>query len=353
MKNGMRQLAVVLTIWLVGYAGAQTTAGSATVPAAKPAAPGAQAPAKTPLQLQTLDPQTRPDPFPPVNPKFFTATTPTVATVDQYLKALLGYDQGRIWRVEAIQKTEAPGVSRVVVYISDRSANAKVQTATFFVTPDGKHTIADTSVTPFGDRPFLDKRKSLTERADGPWHGAESKDLELVEFADLQCPHCKDAQATMKRLADDFPKARIIYESFPLTDIHPFAFQAAAYGACIAKKSNDAFFIYAQAVYDTQGALTADTGEETLKAAAAKAGADPAAIAACAVTPATKSEVDASTLLATDLGINETPTLMVNGRPLPLSVPYETLKSIIVYQAGLDGVAAAAVSPEGHGLIGK
>ena len=27
-----------------------------------------------------------------------------------------------------------------------------------------------------------------------------------MEFADLQCPHCKDAQPTMKRLAKDFPQ---------------------------------------------------------------------------------------------------------------------------------------------------
>ena len=350
-------LAVALTAGLMGIAAAQTTAASpaqTTTPPARPAAPGANTPAqRVPLQLQTLDPATRADPFPPVNPKFFTASTPTVATVDAYLKALLGYDANRIWRVEGIQKTDAPGVARVIVYVSDRTANAKVQTATFFVTPDGKHTIADTAVTPFGEHPFAEKRAMIAERAAGPFHGAASKDLELVEFADLQCPHCKDAQVVMKRLAEDFPRARIVYQSFPLTDIHPYAYKAAAYGACVAKKSNDAFFTYAQAVYDTQGALTTDTGDDTLKNAVTKAGGDAAAVAACAETDATRAEVDASSKLATDLGINETPTLLINGRPLPLTVPYETLKSIIVYQAGLDGVPGAAVSPEGHGLVGK
>ncbi len=355
LKNGMGCLAVALTVGLTGFAAAQTTAPAQAAPqTAKPAAPVTNTPAqRVPLQLQTLDPATKADPFPPVNPKFFTASSPSLQTVDMYLKALLGYDAARIWRVEAIQKTDAPGVARVIVYVSDRTANAKVQTATFFVTPDGKHAIADTAVTPFGDHPFADKKAMINERANGPFHGAASKDLELVEFADLQCPHCKDAQAVMKRLSEDFPKARIVYQSFPLTDIHPFAFKAAAYGACIAKKSNDAFFTYAQAVYDTQGALTEDTGDDTLKAAATKAGADPAATAACAETDATKAEVTASSQLATDLSINETPTIMINGRPLPLTVPYETLKSIIVFQAGLDGVPNAAVSPEGHGLVGK
>ncbi|WP_232298832.1 DsbA family protein [Granulicella tundricola] len=318
-----------------------------------PAAGQAPAQAKTPLQLQSLDPSTRADPFPPVNPKYFTATTPTVATVDSYLHALLGWDANRIWRVEAIQKTAAPGVSKVIVYVSDRAANSKVQTAVFFITPDGKHALADTAVNPFGEKPYADISAMLKQRADGPFHGNGAKDLELVEFADLQCPHCKDAQAVMKRLVDDFPKAHIVYQNFPLTEIHPFAFKAAAFGVCAAKKSNDVFFTYAQAVYDTQGALTADTGDQTLKDAAAKAGLDPAATAACAATDATKGEVESSIKLAEDVGVTETPMIAINGRLLPLSIPYETLKSIIIFQAGLDGAGDAAVTAAGHGLIGR
>ena len=43
--------------------------------------------------------------------------------------------------------------------------------------------------------------------------------------------------------------------------------------------------------------------------------------------------------LAQDLNINQTPTLMVNGRQVPANTPYETIKQIIEYQAKLDGVA--------------
>jgi protein-disulfide isomerase len=130
-------------------------------------------------------------------------------------------------------------------------------------------------------------------------------------------------------------------------DIHPYAYQAATYGACVAKQSNDAFFTYAQSVYDTQGALLPDTADQTLKAAVTKAGQDPAAIATCAAGEAAKAEVDASIKLANDLGVDSTPMLSVNGRLLSItSIPYETLKSLIVFQAGLDGASAAAVSPE-------
>ena len=317
-------------------------------------APAATAPATgqaaQPLKLYSLNSETQSDPFPPVNPKYFTADSPSVATVESYLKTMLGFDANRIWRVAAIQKTPAPGVSKVTALISERGPNSKVLSAVFFVLPDGKHLISGDAqgVSPFGAEPFAPNRALLQARADGPSHGSASKDLELVEFADLQCPHCKDAQATMNKLAVDFPKAHIVYENFPLTEIHPYAMEAARYGVCIAKLNNDAFFTYAQAVYDTQGALLPDTYQDTLKNAVTKAGMDANQVGLCASGDAAKTTVEASIKLASELGVDQTPMLAVNGRLLAISsVPYETLKQLIVYQAGLDGVSAAAVSPTG------
>ena len=281
------------------------------------------------------------DPFPAVNPKFFTADTPTSATVESFLHALWGYDPNRIWRVEGIMKTDAPGVSRVVVYVTEKGgANARVQNTAFFVMPDGKHAIAD-SMIDFGANPYTARRKMLQERANGPAQGAASKDLLLVEFSDLQCPHCKEAEANMVQLAKDFPGARIVHQPFPLVGVHPAAFQAAAEGMCVAKASNEAFFTYESAVYGTQEALTPENTAKTLADAVTKAGQDPAAIAACAATQPIKDAVNASIKLAEDAGVDQTPTIVVNGRLLPASpsaMPYETLKKVIVFQAQLDGV---------------
>jgi protein-disulfide isomerase len=329
-------LAAALSV--TAMAGAQT--GTATTPA-----PAAAPKAAAPLQLQSLGQETKADPFPPVNPKFFTASSPTVDTVNAFLKTLWGYDSSRIWRVEAIQTTAAPNVSKVVVFVSDKAPNAKVQPTAFFVTPDGKHAVAGDNVVPFGATPFADARKMLQEHADGAAQGAASKNFMLVEFADLQCPHCKDAQTTMGQLGKDFPNARIVFQSFPLVDLHPFAFKAAAYGYCVQKQKNDAFFVYASAVFDTQAALTPETGDETLKSAVTKAGLDPAAVDACAATQATKDQVNASIKLAQDVGVDQTPMLSVNGHLLPLTqVPYETLKKIVTYQIALDGVSSSSAN---------
>ena len=293
------------------------------------------------LQLRGLDASARLDPFPPTDPKNFTAQSPTTETVNQFLTALWGYDPNRLWRVFSIQATPAPGVSRVTVLVAEKSANAKVQPTAFFVTPDGTHAIAGDGVVDFGAKPFAANRQTLQARADGPSRGSANKALELVEFADMQCPHCKEAQASMDRLMQDFPNAHMVYQNFPIASIHPFAVKAAEYGVCVAKAKPDAFWTFLQAVYDTQGGLTAEDGDATLKAAVTKAGGDPAAVDVCAATPATKAQVDASIRLGTDVGVDQTPILAINGHLVPVSpasIPYETLKQIVVFQAKQDGV---------------
>jgi protein-disulfide isomerase len=310
-----------------------------------PAAAIPQAPAAAPLGTA---PQVQVDPFPPANARYFTAPTPSVDTVNSFLNQVWGFDANRLYRVEGIQTTPAPGVVKVTIFVTTKGAPPdKVQAATFYVTPDGKHAIGEASgVVPFGATPFAEVRDILKARANGAFRGSASKDLELVEFADLQCPHCKDFQATMDQLVHDFPKAHVVFQLFPLTEIHPSAFKAAAYGVCAQKVSNDAFFKYAAGVFETQEALSALTEDTLLKAAAKRAGLDADALAACSVTQATRDAVAADIKLAEDVGVDQTPMLAINGRVVPVSgLPYDMLKQIIQFQATLDNVDSGA-TPE-------
>jgi protein-disulfide isomerase len=180
------------------------------------------------------------------------------------------------------------------------------------------------------------------KRADGPFEGSPDKKMELVEFADFQCPHCKDAQATMDKLVKDFPNAHIVYESFPLVKIHPQAMRAAEYGVCVAKLGgNPAFFQYAAAVYDGQAGLsTEESATLTLNSAVTKAGQAPDKVEACSKTPEAKAQVDSVIKLAEDLNVNQTPSLAINGRMIPLGgIDYNTLKEMIEYHAKNDAAA--------------
>jgi protein-disulfide isomerase len=279
--------------------------------------------------------------FPKVEPGNFTATTPTKETVNNFLQTIWGYDESRVWQVQYILKTPVEGVSKVIVYVGDKAGKQKPGVMEFYTMPDGKHIIAGNDIVPFGDKPFAETRAILEKRADGAYRGAAAKDLELVEFADFQCPHCKAIQPNMEKLVADFPKARFVFQPFPLTQIHPSAATAAAYGYCVQKDAgNDAFFLFANTVFDGQDGLnTPDGATLTLNSAVTKAGLDPAKVALCANSPAAKAEVASWIKLANDLDINQTPTLAINGHLIPVSeIPYDVLKQIIAYQAKQDGV---------------
>ena len=79
--------------------------------------------------------------FPKPDPANFTAATPTKDTVDAFLTANWGFDENRVWQVQAILKTPVDGVSKVVVYIGDKTGKEKPGLFVFFVLPDGKHII--------------------------------------------------------------------------------------------------------------------------------------------------------------------------------------------------------------------
>lgn len=319
---------VVLSLTMFKAAAQQQVPAVPAAPSASAQAPGAPAPAPAVV-------------FPKTDPQFFTASAPTKDVINAFFEASWGYDTNRIWQVQAIMKTPVEGISKVVVLVGDKSGKQKLAVVQFFVLPDGKHIIAGDEILPFGEHPFADDRAQLQQRADGPYRGPATKDLELVEFADFQCPHCKDAQANMDRLAVDFPKAHIVFQNYPLARIHPSAVVAAEYGVCVTKMGgSNAFFQFASAVFEGQeGLATKDGATLTLNSAVTKAGLDPAKVAACSTTPEVGASVEASVKLAQDLNIAETPTLMVNGRQVPIGgLPYDTLKQIVDYQARMDGV---------------
>lgn len=278
-------------------------------------------------------------PFPATDPRNFTASSPSVETVNSFLHALWGFDENRSWSVSAIQPTQAPGIVAVHVSVADRTQPSRLAQTTLFITPDGRHVIAG-EVIRFGAQPFAETGALLAKRADGPSRGAANKTLELVEFTDLDCTACKSAAATMDALQQQFPQAHVVVEDMPLTRSHPFAYRAATVGYCVRQAKGDAgYFAYAQSVMANGANLSREKGEATLSAAATAAGADPAAVLPCSATPAAKAAVDAVVQLGNEAGVSDLPTLFVNGRALPLAqVPLQTLSRIVVFQGKLDGI---------------
>ncbi|MGC9198490.1 MAG: DsbA family protein [Acidobacteriaceae bacterium] len=332
--QGMKTIAWVLG-WTMAAVGA---CGRAQTPKAPEMSP-ATAEAQQVTEPQAPAPHTAPtNPFPPVNLKNFTANSPTVDEVNAFLKEQWGYDTDQTWSVAAILKTSAPGVTRVVVFTANKNQPGKMGRVEFFITPDGKHLISG-GVMDFGPHPYAARRMLLQQQAQGPVEGAASNALMVVEFSDLLNGKAKDLQDEVDKLLTDIPQIHLVYENLP-AEGSPYALRAAEDGVCVRKAKGDAaFYTYVHSVFSRQSQLTVTTLEKQLDAAIKEAGADPKSVNACAVLPATKTDVEASMALASAADVETAPTLVVNGRVIPsMTIPYDTLKRIIAYQAGINGV---------------
>jgi protein-disulfide isomerase len=263
------------------------------------------------------------DPLPPV-PSFSTRL-PTEETVNAFMKQMFGYDPSVSWKVVSIRPAVAQGIAEVMVLVSNPQGQ---QNNRLYVTSDGKHALVG-DIIPFGSNPFDETRAELASKADGPSRGPANAPVTIVEFSDLQCPHCKDAQPTVDKLLSEKKDARLVFQNFPLPS-HDWAAKAAAYGDCIGRTSNDAFWKYIQSVYDAQKDISSANADEKLTALADQAGVKGADAATCAAKPETVGRVQRSVALGASLEVNGTPTLFINGRKISNvgGLPYEVLKGL-------------------------
>lgn len=297
------------------------------------------------LLVTSAPAQSRPAPTrktPPAAPPAVSAVAPgtnvSLATVESFLRRMFGQDPSITWQVLDIGPSEAPNIAKVVVVVG-----GDTRTTTFYVTPDGEHAFLG-EIIPFGAEPFEPVRKRLELEATGPRRGAASPEITIVEFSDLQCPHCKAAQPVIDRLAQEFPKARLIFQHYPLP-MHKWAAEAASLGVCVSEQSVLAFWKYAQAVFDAQETVPETGASAKLQGLVTQAGANATKAAACAKTPETQKKIQQSVRLGAAVGVSGTPTVFINGRKVPniKDIPYEQLKSLVEFEAKA-GKAAAAQS---------
>jgi protein-disulfide isomerase len=271
---------------------------------------------------------------------------PSKELAEAYFKRLFGYDPAIDVKVVNIGPSPIAELSEVsIVFITPEGQ----QPGKWYVSKDLKHVIAGGEMLPFGADPFSPERAKLASSVFGPTKGPADAKMLIVEFADLECPACKEAAPLMDRLRNDFPQARFVFQSFPLQQ-HPWAVRASSYLDCIARENQDQAFTFIDAVFTHQKEIedavrkTDAAGKTTVDDAAVAArlrqyttmaGADPAKAEACAATQATSERIKRSQLLAQDVGVNSTPTLFVNGRRVgnPKADQYEALKGAVNYEA--------------------
>jgi protein-disulfide isomerase len=254
---------------------------------------------------------------------------PSETLVNAFLEQMFGYDSSLSWKVTSIKPSEAAGLAEVDVTIQGPQGG---QSYKFYVTPDERHAITG-QILPFGTHPFEAAHERLEKGINGPSRGPATAPVTVVEFSDLQCPHCKEAQPNLDRLAAEDKDVRIVFQNFPLP-MHDWAMKAAHYADCIGRSSSDAFWKFMESVYAAQSDITAANADDKLKAMADAAGVNGAEMAACAEKPETTSRVEHSIALGTSLDVNSTPTIFINGRMVSAGgLNYEVLRELVDFAA--------------------
>lgn len=258
------------------------------------------------------------------------ANLPSEETVNSFLQQTFGYDSTVTWKITAIKPSIAAGLSEVDVVLT----NSQGQSATtLYVTPDGKHALTG-DILPFGAKPYQPAKEALLKGVNGPSRGPDKAPVTIVEFSDLQCPHCKDAQPIIDKLLTEEPNARFVFQNFPLPS-HNWAAKAANYADCIGRSSKDAFWKFVQGTFDAQTNITEANADEKLTAIADTAGVKGADMATCAAKADTKTRVEQSVALGQSVGVTGTPTVFVNGRRIGnvVGLPPEVLKGLVEFAA--------------------
>src|SRR5581483_2496077 len=237
---------------------------------------------------------------------------PSEETVRAFLQQTFGYQPDVTWKIDSIKPATAEGLTEVDVVIRNPQGSNLNK---LYVTADGRHAVIG-DIIPFGAHPFDAAREELKRKVTGPSRGPADAPVTIVEFSDLQCPHCKEAQPTLDKLLTEDQNVKLVFQNFPLPS-HDWAQKAATYADCIARQDNNAFWKFIESVYGSQTDITSATADEKLTALADKSGVKGAEIAACAAKPETTTRVEHSVALGKSLDVNSTPTLFINGREIP------------------------------------
>ena len=184
----------------------------------------------------------------------------------------------------------------------------------------------------------LDDARTLVAKAEGMALGDPSAPAKLLIFNDFQCPACAAfaAQITpfLKAELVDAGKLQIVYHDFPLVNVHPHAFIAARAARCAGEQGK--YWEYYSMLFGQQGRWStrprAPLGD--FEGYAAEVGLDRDAFGACLRSDRYADVVTANMQLGQQLGVDGTPTLILNGRRIRDWRSFADLKRLIEGEAG-------------------
>lgn len=213
--------------------------------------------------------------------------------------------------------------------------NDQKETGEVYVSKDGK-TLLRGEIFDMHANPFADNVTKI--RLDGsPSTGPADAKVTVVEYADFECPHCRELYESLQGIEAKYPQVRFVYKNFPLTTIHPWAETAAIAGRCAYEQSPVAFWKVHDAIFEGQDVISPENVWDKLVSYASQAGLNADTFKACLSSPGAQKAVDADHAEGVALGVSSTPTVYINGRPLAGGDP-QLLVQYIDFELAAQGV---------------
>lgn len=177
----------------------------------------------------------------------------------------------------------------------------------------------------------------------GIYLGKADAPVRLVEFADLQCPICREySLQSLPQLVQDYVRTgKVRMEFRNLSFLGPDSITAGRAAAAAAQQNklwNFADVFYYNQGEENSGYVTQDFIDRINKAA----GVDSAEADAFAKSDASQEPLGAANTMANQLGVNATPTILVGKRGGELKAVDADATDVAAYKSAIDGVLGQA-----------
>jgi protein-disulfide isomerase len=229
--------------------------------------------------------------------------------VEQYLRNL--YAWGPTFDVKVGPPKPSPIAELLEVPVTV-SMGGQSDTAVVYVSKTGnfllRGELTDMSVDPFAET------RSKLHVGTSPSIGPEDAKITLIEFADFECPACRQLDLIFRDLLPHHPEVRLVFKHYPLTDIHPWAMTAAIASQCAFQQSPSAFWKMHDAIFDAQDVITPSNVRDKMSDLATQSRLNPEAYRACIINPETAAQVKATIIEGQAVTITATPTTFINSR---------------------------------------
>jgi len=176
--------------------------------------------------------------------------------------------------------------------------------------------------------------KDIPAISDADWQtGAENPVLTILEYSDFQCPACGMFFGELEKLMQSRPdEVRLVFRNFPLVSLHPNATLAAQAAEAAGLQGNEQYWAMNRLLFSKQSEWSEKTTEDFttyLKEQASNLKLDVDKFMQDLTSEALVTKLKEQTDAAVAMGLNSTPTIILNGRPWQYQWDAYTLGMVI------------------------